>query len=116
MKQLLLFIVMLFFVEFTFSQEISNTQVNDSLDYKYKEDQYYFGITYNSLANMPDGMSQNGFSSGFHVGLIKDMPINKQRNLAIGVGLGYSTNSINHNLLITQEQNDVYTYELLSNS
>lgn len=113
MKYLLFFILALFCVQLTFSQNVSNVQVNDSLDYKYKEDQYYFGVTYNTLKNMPNGMSQNGFSSGFHIGLIKDMPINERRNLAIGVGLGYSTNSINHNLLISKEQDNTYTYEIL---
>lgn len=116
MKRLLFFIVAFFCVQLTFSQDISTTQANDSLDYKYKEDQYYFGVTYNTLLNMPNGMRQNGFSSGFHLGIIKDMPINERRNVAIGIGLGYSTNSINHNLLISKEQNDSYTYELLNDS
>ena len=116
MKRLLFFIVALFCVQLAFSQDIRTTQVTDSLDYKYKEDHYYFGVTYNTLTNMPQGMRQNGFSSGFHLGIIKDMPINERRNVAIGIGLGYSTNSINHNLLISKEQNDSYTYQLLNDS
>lgn len=118
MKQLLFFILALSTLQLAFSQNVSNAEVSDSLglDYKYKEDQYYFGITYNTLTNMPKGMSQNGFSSGFHAGLIKDMPINKRRNVAIGIGLGYSTNSINHNLLISKAQNESYEYEILQNS
>ncbi len=116
MKGLLFFIVALLSAQLAFSQDISTTQANDSLGYKYKEDQYYFGVTYNTLLNMPNGMRQNGFSSGFHLGVIKDMPINERRNVAIGIGLGYSTNSINHNLLISKEQNDSYTYELLNDS
>lgn len=116
MKRLLFVIVALVCVQLTFSQDISVTQASDSLDYNYKEDQYYFGVTYNTLTNMPNGMSQNGFSSGFHIGLIKDMPINERRNIAIGMGLGYSTNSINHNLLISKTQDNSYTYELLNDS
>ncbi|WP_347923046.1 porin family protein [Pontimicrobium sp. SW4] len=116
MKRLLFFIIASFCVQLSFSQNVSNTLVSDRLDYKYKEDQYYFGVTYNTLTNMPKGMRQNSFSSGFHFGMIKDMPINKRRNVAIGVGLGYSTNSINHNLLISKTQNDSYTYELLNDS
>jgi hypothetical protein len=61
-------------------------------------------------------MSQSGFSRGFHIGFIKDMPINEGRNLAFGIGLGYSTNSINNNLLITKVQDNTYSYELLSDS
>ena len=116
MKRLLFIIVGLLCVQFSFSQDIIGIQVNDSLDNNYKEDQYYFGITYNTLTNMPKGIRQNGFSSGFHLGLIKDIPINKRRNVAIGIGLGYSTNSINHNILISKAQNDSYTYELLNDS
>ncbi len=88
----------------------------DSLDTSYKEDQFYLGITYNLLAKMPDNMSQNGFSSGFHFGFIKDMPINKRRNWAIGLGLGYSTNSVNQNLQIIEEANKTYSYQLLTSS
>jgi len=86
------------------------------VDSLYKEDQFYFGLTYNALVNMPQGMSQNGFSSGFHLGFIKDIPINKKRNWALGIGLGFSTNTVNHNLLITKEAQGNYNYELLENS
>ena len=50
----------------------------------YREDQFYFGVTYNLLGKMPQEMSQNGFSSGFHLGFIRDMPINKNRNITFG--------------------------------
>ena len=88
--------------------------LNDSIDTKYKEDQFYFGVTYNVLGNLTAGVSQNGFSSGFHLGFIKDMPINKKRNWAIGLGLGVSTNSFNQNLRII-ETNNTYSYEILEN-
>jgi len=87
----------------------------DSIDSKYREDQFYFGITYNLLKNMPSNMTQNGFSSGFSLGFIRDMPLNDQRNVAIGLGLGYSTNSINQNLLITQNNQNIYNYSLVEN-
>lgn len=77
--------------------------ITDSL---YREDQFYLGITYNLLNNKPNGVSQNKFSSGFHFGFIRDMPINKRRNKSIGVGLGLSFNSYNQNLLIS-ENNDI---------
>lgn len=96
----------------------SNKEVvtlNDSIDTKYKEDQYYFGVTYNVLGNMLDGVSQSGFSSGFHLGFIKDIPINKERNWAIGLGLGLSTNSLNQNIRIL-EVNNQYSYEILENN
>ena len=83
-------------------------------DPNYKEDQFYFGITYNLLGKKPNGLTQNGFSGGFHLGFIKDMPINTNRNLAIGLGLGYSTNSINQNLFISENAQGSPQYELVS--
>lgn len=114
MKRLLVILFLVGFIPITFAQE--EVKVLDSLDTSYKEDQFYFGITYNLLTKMPKDMSQNGFSSGFHLGFIKDMPINKRRNWAIGLGLGYSTNSINQDLQIIDEGNENYTYQLLSGS
>lgn len=97
---------------FTFGQAGALT----STDSLYQEDQFYIGITYNVLGSMPEGMSQNGFSSGFHFGFIKDMPINKSRNWALGLGLGYSANSFNQNLFISKSELGEVTYELLVDS
>lgn len=108
----LLFTVTLFFVLIGYSQEV----IKDSLVYddpKYREDQFYLALTYNFMENKPTGVSQQGLSSGLHLGVIRDMPINEKRTLAIGVGLGYSNNSYNHNLLI-QELDGALQYEVLS--
>lgn len=93
---------------------ISQQQNIKEVDSLYKEDQFYAGVTYNLLGNKPKDISQNGFSFGFHIGLIKDIPINKRRNIALGIGLGYSTNSFNQNLLIEKE-NEIITYSALEN-
>ena len=92
----------------------SQEQDAESLEYdtNYKEDQFYIGVTYNLLTQKPSGVSQSGFSSGFHFGFIKDMPINKNRNIAIGVGLGASINSFNQNMLI-DKIDDKYVYSVL---
>ncbi len=91
----------------------TETKVLDSL---YKEDQFYIGVTYNLLAYKPKGISQNGFSSGFHFGFTKDMPINKRRNMAIGLGLGLSFNSLNHNLLIDKKEDSSIEFSVLNDS
>lgn len=75
-------------------------------DSLYREDQFYFAFTYNYLANQPSNVQQRGFPAGFHIGFIRDMPINKRRNLAIGLGLGLSSNSYNSNILITNSSGD----------
>ena len=85
-------------------------KVVDSL---YREDQFYFGVTYNLVRNKPEGLSQTGFSSGFQFGFIRDFPINKKRNVAIGIGLGYSTNSVNHNVLVQENDMGGFDFELL---
>lgn len=89
--------------------------VSDTLqivDTDYREDQFYASLTYNLLVNKPNNLTQRGFSSGYHLGFIRDMPINERRNVAVGIGLGISSNSYNQSMLITESDSD-YTYTLL---
>ncbi len=79
---------------------VTDTIAVDSL---YREDQFYVGVTFNLLFNRPDKISQSGFSGGLHFGFIRDMPVNKKRNIAIGLGLGYSINTYGQNLFIGEE-------------
>ncbi|MFD1062866.1 porin family protein [Winogradskyella litorisediminis] len=94
-------LISLFFVLSGLAQD----SLSVSIDTKYREDQFYASITYNALHNKPDGISSTDLSTGFHLGFIRDMPINEKRNWAIGVGLGVSLNSYNQNLAITQNVN-----------
>jgi len=93
---------------FAFAQErgVEKKEKSIVLDSLYREDQFYMGFTVNLLLNKPEGISQSGFSGGLHLGFIRDMPINKRRNLAIGAGIGYSFNSYNQNLGISNEDED----------
>jgi hypothetical protein len=111
MKNVLVVLNLLFISTAVCSQEITS-KVIDSL---YKEDQFYIGTTYNVLENRPSGLTQNSFSLGFHLGYIKDMPINKRRNKAIGVGLGYSTNSYIQNMLIQRDNSGNFNYSIIDN-
>lgn len=52
---------------------------------------------------MPEEISPSGFSGGFHAGFIRDFPINQKRNLAIGVGVGWSVNTYGQTLFIGEE-------------
>ena len=97
-------------IHISFSQETPQDIEVDSL---YKEDQFYVGMTYNLLINMPSGVAQSGFSSGFHLGFTKDMPINTNRNIAIGLGIGYSANSFNQNVLVNKDNSGNFTYTIL---
>jgi len=81
------------------------------VDSLYREDQFYIALTYNLLQNRPKGLSQNSFSSGLHIGFLRDIPLNKRRNHAIAIGLGYSMNDFRQNLKIVKGDTD-FSYEL----
>lgn len=81
------------------------------IDSLYREDQFYIGLTYNLLQNRPKGLSQNSFSSGLHIGFLRDIPLNKRRNYAIAIGLGYSMNDYRQNMKIKKTDN-VFNYQL----
>ncbi|EZH74323.1 hypothetical protein ATO12_11165 [Aquimarina atlantica] len=106
MKKLFVFIVCYLFVFLSSAQETKQGSTQEiEIDSLYREDQFYVGVTFNLLLNKPTGVSQSGFSGGLHLGFIRDMPINKRRNIAIGLGLGYSLNVYNQNLFIGEEEN-----------
>jgi len=70
------------------------------IDSLYREDQFYIGATFHVITDRPQGVVQSGFSGGLHAGFIRDFPFNKRRNWALGLGLGYSINVYNHNLVL----------------
>lgn len=86
------------------------------VDNKYREDQFYFSLTYDLLGKKPAGIKQSGFSNGVHFGVIRDMPINERRNKAIGIGLGFSMDTYNQNLLISPGGNNDNFYEIIDES
>ena len=108
---LLLFIYFISYFGFSQNNDSDKTEL-----YKdYREDQFYASVTYNLLNIKPNEVSQSGFSSGFHFGFIRDMPINDNRDFAFGLGLGVSANSYNHNVRIEKSNND-YLYSIIDES
>ena len=85
---------------------LSYSQINE-VDHKYREDQIYFGVFYNSLINSPTDFNQNKFSSSINLGFIRDIPLNKSRNFGIGLGLGYSNSSFHNNLIFSNTNNQL---------
>ena len=75
---------------FCFSQEIKPIEI-DSL---YREDQFYASLSYNLIQNRPEGFKQFSFSPGVTFGILRDIPISKNRHWAIAPGIGYSYNNI----------------------
>lgn len=95
-----------------YSQETETIQNAEAvkIDSLYREDQFYFGFTYNTLQEKPIGLSENKFSVGLSAGFLRDMPINDDRTIAIASGLGFSYNNYNQNLFISEPgQTPVYS-------
>lgn len=99
------YLFLLFFIPLLgISQEEIKDSINDTnADLRYREDQFYFGITYNIVMNTPSGMSSRGLSGGVQGGFVRDMPINKKRNIAIAVGLGVAYDQFGQNLFVGED-------------
>jgi hypothetical protein len=106
MKKQLLFFLFICVSSFSLAQK-------DSLELgnKYAEDQLYFLISYNELFNQPSQVKGSGFSYGLSAGYIKDITLNKQGTVAVGLGIGYNFDSFNHGLKVT-EVNNAVTFEV----
>lgn len=105
-------LVFLFFSAFGFSQiqdsipAIERTVAVD--DPKYREDQFYFGITHSILANSPSGFKPNSFSTGISFGFLRDFPVNKRRNIAIAPGVGIVFYNLRNNLNVSQDKQQFF--------
>lgn len=93
-----------------FAQDANPILSPIKIDSLYREDQFYVGFTLNTLQKKPLGLNQSKFSSGFSAGFLRDMPINKNRTVAIASGLGFSYNAYNQNIEISgSNKTPVYT-------
>src|SRR5690606_1908090 len=81
-------------------QESLSGTVSDS---KYLEDQFYVGLTYNFLKDLPTDVAQRNLSYGLQGGFVKDIPLNLDRTIGLGIGLGYGINSYYTNLRAVQK-------------
>lgn len=95
------FWIILFFL--IISVKLQAQDNKDTADLKYLEDQLYLSLTYNVLTSKPNLINQNGFSGGVSFGFIKDIPLNKQRNIGFAIGVGYAYDVYIQNLKITRE-------------
>lgn len=97
------FLLVFLIVSATPSEVFAQQSMEASLDSLYREDQFYFGFTYNLLTGSPDGITGKQFSGGFHSGFIRDFPLNTRRNIALGLGLGWSIDSYGQNVFIGKD-------------
>lgn len=86
----------------------NNQNVLAIQDTLYREDHLYFGIGHALLANPPSGFVSNGISPYVHLGYIRDIPLNTQRNHSIGLGAGYQYETHNNNLIVINPATNDY--------
>ncbi|WP_428223643.1 porin family protein [Flavobacterium sp.] len=95
----------------TFSQDQEQPEI-EVIDSLYREDQFYFGMTYNILKNKPTGLSQHSLSSTINFGFLRDFPITKSRRVAIAPGIGFSYSNFKQNLVISDSSSGT-SYEIM---
>lgn len=97
-----------------FAQEETKPKIEPivKIDSLYREDQFYFSVTYNLLTQIPQGLKQDKFSAGLSAGFLRDMPINKKRTLAFATGLGLSYQNYFQNLTISKVPDGTLAYDV----
>ena len=93
MKKLLIFLMLLPLI--SFGQE----KLKDVDLTFYREDQIYFGTSFMLLNSNQEKFKRQGISKHFQLGFVRDIPIISSGKLAIGLGLGYSFQDYNSNLV-----------------
>ena len=83
-------------------------------DHKYREDQFYLGITYNLITKNPRGVNIRGLSGGINFGYLRDMPINERRNMAIALGAGVAFDQYGQTLFIGEDENEQTIFRTLT--
>ncbi|MDR6760912.1 hypothetical protein J2Y38_001110 [Flavobacterium sp. 2755] len=107
----------LFLVSFfnAFSQEDVKAEIKPivKIDSLYREDQFYFSVTYNMFTDIPQKFKQNKFSLGLSGGFLRDMPINKSRTVSIAAGVGLSYQNYFQNFGISKDGNGAVVYNVV---
>lgn len=106
----------LFCLVFIITYNIMFSQADSlKLGDKYLEDQLYLGVSYDIMLNQPKGTSSTGFSYSLSFGYIRDIPLSKRGDFAIGVGAGYGFNSFNHGIQVLDDNTIQLAGDISSN-
>ncbi|TMM58333.1 PorT family protein [Maribacter algarum] len=94
-----------------FSMFSQAKQDTTTVNPRYFEDQFYAGVTYNFILNLPgeepNKANQRDFSYGLQVGFIKDIPLNNDRTFGVGLGLGLGLYTYYTNIRAIENGNDI---------
>lgn len=96
-------------------QRIPDT-IPATIDSLYREDQFYVGFSFNLVTDKPSTIKQESFSGGVNFGFIRDFPLNDRRNVALGIGAGWSINSYGQNLFIGKNPDGSTEFQSLDNN
>lgn len=102
-----------FLVLVSFQTIAQDTIPPASVDSLYREDQFYIGVTYNLPLGLPSGGNIRGLSGGIQFGFLRDMPINKRRNLAVAIGVGVAVDQFGQNLFIGETTSEETIFRIL---
>jgi len=112
MRLLLFLLLMLPLV--SLAQEGSEKARDSVPDDRYREDQFYAGVTYNLVTDVPGDVNTVGLSGGVHFGFLRDMPVNERRNIALAAGVGLSFNRYGQSLFIGEDNNEETIFDTLN--
>ena len=90
----------------SFGQE----QLNNVDSSFYREDQIYLGTSFMLLNSNQEKFRSQGISKHFQLGFMRDIPLISSGKLAIGIGLGYSFQDYNSNLVRFNINNESSIY------
>lgn len=96
------------------SKSLAQNDLTKSVDSLYREDQFFIGVSYNVVTNVPGDINIRGLSGGFQFGYLRDMPINKARTFAIALGAGLSFDRYGQNLFIGETDSEKTIFTVLT--
>ena len=88
---------------------------NEKYLLKYREDQFYVSFSMIFQKESINGFKQNGFSNNFQMGFLRDIPLNKEGDFAIALGLGYSFDKLVSNLNLDNDEQNNLSFSILDN-
>ena len=83
----------------TCSNILGQDKLKDNDTTFYRKDKIYFGSSFILLNSEQEKFKRQGISKHFQIGFVRDFPLISSRKLAIGLGLGYSFQNYNSNLV-----------------
>ncbi len=90
--------------------------IQNPYDQHYREDQFYIGLTYNVITDVPSNVATRGLSGGLHFGFLRDIPLNERRNVAIAIGAGMSIDRFGQTLFMGESANNQTIFRILDGS